>query len=98
MPEATFPSLRDKRVVATGGSGVRAGVVEAFVKQAARVFFLDGAEADSRQLVESLSGSTHTPVSHRCDLTDVAATAPFLASEQARMCTGHESWIDAGWR
>lgn len=29
---------------------------------------------------------------------DVAALALFLASEDARMCTGHDYFIDAGWR
>ena len=29
---------------------------------------------------------------------DVAALAMFLASEDARMCTGHDYFIDAGWR
>jgi D-xylose 1-dehydrogenase len=28
----------------------------------------------------------------------VAALVLFLASEDGRMCTGHEYWIDAGWR
>ncbi len=29
---------------------------------------------------------------------DVAAMALFLASDDAQMCTGHEYWVDAGWR
>ncbi|EPR16499.1 3-oxoacyl-ACP reductase [Sphingobium indicum IP26] len=29
---------------------------------------------------------------------DVAALAMFLASDDARMCTGHDYFIDAGWR
>ena len=28
----------------------------------------------------------------------VASLVLFLASDDARMCTGHEYWIDAGWR
>lgn len=28
---------------------------------------------------------------------DVAALVMFLASDDARLCTGHEYWIDAGW-
>ena len=28
----------------------------------------------------------------------VAALVLFLASDDGRMCTGHEYWIDAGWR
>ena len=29
---------------------------------------------------------------------DVAALTLFLASDDSRMCTGHNFWIDAGWR
>ena len=29
---------------------------------------------------------------------DVAALAMFLASDDARLCTGHNYWVDAGWR
>ena len=29
---------------------------------------------------------------------DVAALALFLASDDARFCTAHNYWIDAGWR
>ncbi len=29
---------------------------------------------------------------------DVAAMALFLASDDAHMCTGHNYWVDAGWR
>lgn len=28
---------------------------------------------------------------------DVAALVLFLASDDARLCTGHEYWVDAGW-
>lgn len=34
----------------------------------------------------------------RIQPADVAALALFLASDDARFCTGHEYWIDAGWR
>ncbi len=29
---------------------------------------------------------------------DIAAMALFLASQEARFCTGHNYWVDAGWR
>jgi NAD(P)-dependent dehydrogenase (short-subunit alcohol dehydrogenase family) len=70
---AIYPSLRDKRVVITGGgSGIGAGLVEAFAAQGSRVVFLDVAETDARQLAETLSGAEHAPVFHRCDLTNIA--------------------------
>jgi len=34
----------------------------------------------------------------RVDPPDVAAMALFLASDDGRMCTGHEYFVDAGWR
>jgi NAD(P)-dependent dehydrogenase (short-subunit alcohol dehydrogenase family) len=34
----------------------------------------------------------------RVQPSDVAALALFLASDDARMCTGHEYFVDAGWR
>lgn len=34
----------------------------------------------------------------RIQPTDVAALALFLASDDARMCTGHDYFVDAGWR
>jgi len=34
----------------------------------------------------------------RIQPSDVAALALFLASDDARMCTGHEYFVDAGWR
>ncbi|UAK26146.1 SDR family NAD(P)-dependent oxidoreductase [Sphingomonas nostoxanthinifaciens] len=34
----------------------------------------------------------------RIQPSDVAAMALFLASDDARMCTGHDYFVDAGWR
>ncbi|WP_374470743.1 SDR family NAD(P)-dependent oxidoreductase [Phenylobacterium sp.] len=34
----------------------------------------------------------------RIEPRDVAALVLFLSSDDARFCTGHEYWIDAGWR
>lgn len=34
----------------------------------------------------------------RIQPADIAAMALFLASEDARYCTGHNYWVDAGWR
>ncbi|RAK51329.1 SDR family NAD(P)-dependent oxidoreductase [Phenylobacterium deserti] len=73
---AIYPSLKGKRVVVTGGgSGIGAGLVEAFVRQGAEVHFLDILDSESEKLAETL-GDEHThPVFHHCDLKDAAAIA-----------------------
>lgn len=72
---ATYPSLRDKRVIITGGgSGIGAGLVEGFVAQGARVAFVDVNDTDSRALVARVSeGASHPPMFTRLDLTDLDA-------------------------
>ncbi|WP_184060180.1 SDR family NAD(P)-dependent oxidoreductase [Sphingomonas aerophila] len=72
---ATYPSLRDRRVIITGGgSGIGAGMVEAFVRQGARVAFIDVAEQDSHALIERLAPeAAHAPLFSRVDLRDLDA-------------------------
>lgn len=78
MTTAIFPSLANKTVVVTGGgSGIGADIVQRFVEQKSRVYFLDVAEAESRALVDRLEGA---PKFVRCDLTDVAALKEAFAS------------------
>ena len=86
VARARYPSLAGKRVVVTGGgSGIGAGLVEAFARQGAHVAFVDIAVAESRALVERLSGSgTTAPIFHECDVTDIAALqGALVAIEQA---------------
>jgi NAD(P)-dependent dehydrogenase (short-subunit alcohol dehydrogenase family) len=60
---ASYPSLRDRVVLVTGGaSGIGASIVEQFAEQGAKVSFLDIAD-----------GSSENPSFERCDLTDIAA-------------------------
>ncbi|HEU4960980.1 MAG TPA: SDR family oxidoreductase [Sphingomonas sp.] len=72
---ARYPSLADKHVfISGGGSGIGAGVVEAFVAQGARVAFVDVLDAESHALVERLTpGAAHAPRFEPCDITDVGA-------------------------
>jgi NAD(P)-dependent dehydrogenase (short-subunit alcohol dehydrogenase family) len=66
---ALYPSLRGKRVLVTGGgSGIGAGIVEAFARQGSNVTFFDILEAESQELA-ARTGSSFAHV----DLKDVAA-------------------------
>ena len=77
---ATYPDLAGKRVLITGGgSGIGAGIVDAFVKQGAQVFFIDIVEDASRALVERLKDAKHAPVFFACDLTNLDALAKVIA-------------------
>jgi NAD(P)-dependent dehydrogenase (short-subunit alcohol dehydrogenase family) len=74
MSYTLYPSLRDKRVVVTGGgSSIGAAIVEGFAQQGAHVAFLDIAQAESRELERRLADRPTPPRYYPCDLTDLAA-------------------------
>ena len=74
MSHTVYPSLRNKRVVVTGGgSSIGAAIVESFAQQGAHVAFLDIAQAESRELERRLADRATPPRYYACDLTDVAA-------------------------
>ena len=69
---AVYPSLKGKRVVVTGGgSGIGAGLVEAFARQGAQTIFVDILEGG--ELAAQLGAQFH-----RLDLTDLAAVEAFF--------------------
>ena len=73
-PYATYPSLRDRVVLITGGgSGIGASLVEHFAAQGSRVAFLDRDEPASTALVATLNSAAHPPVFLPCDITDLPA-------------------------
>jgi D-xylose 1-dehydrogenase len=76
---AIYPSLKNKRVVVTGGgSGIGAGIVEGFARQGAEVIFVDVAVEESVRLASQLEHAPIKPTFHRCDLTDLAAIKSFF--------------------
>lgn len=74
MPDrlAIYPSLQDKVVfVSGGGSGIGAAIVEGFVRQGARVGFVDVDETASEALVRKLKGAAApAPLFLSCDVRD----------------------------
>ena len=67
-------------VVTGGGSGIGAGLVEAFARQGAETIFVDILEQESAALVARLRDVPIAPVFYRLDLTDLAAIEIFFQS------------------
>ena len=83
MTSAIYPSLASRTVLVTGGgSGIGAEIVRGFVRQKARVFFIDIAEAESRALVDTLGGAAQFL---NCDLTDIAALRASIAAIEQKV-------------
>ncbi|CAN7586534.1 SDR family NAD(P)-dependent oxidoreductase [Rhizobium sp. LjRoot30] len=98
---ARFPDLEGAGVIVTGGStGIGAALVEAFVRQGARVGFLDIAVDEGKALVERLRGAAeHTPVFEAVDLRDIAATQQAVerlagALGTIRVLVNNAAWDD----
>jgi NAD(P)-dependent dehydrogenase (short-subunit alcohol dehydrogenase family) len=82
MTYAVYPSLAGKTVVITGGgSGIGEVMVEGFVRQKSKVFFLDVAEGESNALVTRLADGVKFM---KCDVTDVKALRAALADVEAK--------------
>lgn len=86
-PFASYPSLRGRVVVVTGGaSGIGEAIVEAFAANQARVVFLDVQTEAGEQLAARIQdGGAPEPLFLPCDLTDMAAVQRALrAIEEQR--------------
>ena len=75
MPEfATYPTLRDRAVLITGGaSGIGATIVEQFAAQGARTAFIDVDTDAGAALSLRLAESRHKPHFVAADLRDIEA-------------------------
>lgn len=83
---ATYPSLRGRTVLVTGGAvGIGAAIVRAFARQRSRVTFVDVDDDGAARLGEELrSVGLDAPAFERCDVTDVAALRAVIARVEER--------------
>jgi NAD(P)-dependent dehydrogenase (short-subunit alcohol dehydrogenase family) len=72
---ATYPSLRDRVVVVTGGAtGIGEAIVEAFAANGSRVAFLDLQAEEGQRLAARLHAvNGQEPLFIPCDLTNISA-------------------------
>ncbi|MBI5851277.1 MAG: SDR family oxidoreductase [Planctomycetes bacterium] len=86
-PTATYPSLRGRAVLVTGGgSGIGAAVVRAFARQHSKVAFLDIDDDASKKLVAELAGKDWPrPLHVNCDLQDIGALRAAIAQVEGRL-------------
>jgi NAD(P)-dependent dehydrogenase (short-subunit alcohol dehydrogenase family) len=74
VAQATYPDLRDKTVLISGGaSGIGESMVRAFARQGARVAFVDRAQGQGDRLAAVLSAEGHSVEFAHCDITDEIA-------------------------
>ena len=66
-----YKNLKNKIIIITGGSqGIGKAIVEEFVKQEAKVSFLDIDKEGANKLIQSLSSYKNIPTFYECDITN----------------------------
>ncbi|NKX45498.1 SDR family NAD(P)-dependent oxidoreductase [Roseicyclus persicicus] len=75
----SFPDLEGQSVFITGGgSGIGAALTEGFLRQGARVAFVQ--RSDATPFCDEMEGKTgHRPHAMRCDITDIPALKAAIA-------------------
>ena len=87
MTFATYPSLKDRTVIITGGaSGIGAEMVKAFAAQGSRVGFLDMNADASAEITKATDGDVSFEI---CDLRDIAAMQAALDRLKAKLGPAH---------
>lgn len=86
LPSARFSDLEGASVLITGGgTGIGATLTEGFVRQGAKVAFIDIADEASQALCETLAEATgNRPLYLRADLTDIGALRDAVGQAAAR--------------
>ena len=86
---ATYPSLRDRVVLVTGGAtGIGAAIVAAFAMQGSKVAFLDIQNDPAKKLATDLAAKGfEAPIYYPCDLTDISALQRTIAEVSAKFAT-----------
>ena len=83
---AVYPSLEGKVVFVTGGgSGIGAAIVAGFVRQKARVGFVDIDEPASSRLIQDLEGTGPPPRFIRCDIREIDALRAAISTVQSEL-------------
>jgi NAD(P)-dependent dehydrogenase (short-subunit alcohol dehydrogenase family) len=78
---AVYPDLEGKSVIVTGGgSGIGAAIVRAFVRQRAKVGFIDVAEAPSTALIAELGGEKSGVWFTKADIRNIDALRAGIAA------------------
>jgi NAD(P)-dependent dehydrogenase (short-subunit alcohol dehydrogenase family) len=79
---ATYPSLRGRRVLITGGAtGIGEAYVTRFAEQGAKVAFLDIQDEAASELAARIAANGHvSPIYLHCDMTDLEAVRASVLS------------------
>jgi len=86
---ASYPSLRDRAVLITGGAtGIGESIVTNFARQGSRVAFFDIQDEPALRLVENLAAEgCPAPLYVHCDVTDIRALQSAVAEVIAKLGT-----------